>query len=181
MFNQWLILSQPHTQSFTLSPGSGFNEFENGLCHCGENVRVQCTISPLINILEVDNNLETLGTRESLNTDSWFLQLFNFKLWSTLSAIVRVGQRENTTHTRIPTTSGMARVVIHQMGLGQGGLKFIQHFWEKYTPPPPPKRSILHAVKGVGRVKKGKDNLEATILWIRNTPISLRWSHRFCL
>lgn len=45
-----------------------------------------------------------------------------------MSVIVRVGQWENTTHTHIPTTSGMARAVIHQMGLGQGGLKFIQHF-----------------------------------------------------
>lgn len=86
-----------------------------------------------INLLEVDSSLETPCTREPSDTDSWFLQLFKPKLWSTLSAIVRVGQRENTTHTRIPTTSGMARAVIHQMGLGQGGLKFIQHFWEKHT------------------------------------------------
>lgn len=69
--------------------------------------------------------LHKLAIRQS---NSCFFQLFKFKLWSTLSAIVRVGQRENTTHTRIPTTSGMARPVIHQMGLGQGGLKFIQHF-----------------------------------------------------
>lgn len=95
--------------------------------------RVQSRISSLINFLEVDNSPETPCTREPFETDSWFLQLFTSKLWSTLSAIVRVGQRENTTHTHIPTTSGMAWAVIHQMGLGQGGLKFIQHFWEKHT------------------------------------------------
>ena len=52
----------------------------------------------------------------------------NYSCFSTLSATVRVGQWENATHTYIPTTSGMARAVMHQMGLGQGGLKFIQHF-----------------------------------------------------
>lgn len=30
------------------------------------------------------------------------------KLWSRLSAMVREGQWENTTHAHIPTTSGMA-------------------------------------------------------------------------
>ena len=37
--------------------------------------------------LEVDNSLETPCTGESFDTDSWFLQLFTFKLWSTLSAV----------------------------------------------------------------------------------------------
>lgn len=108
------------TNGVTMAVGEGGGEEK--MC------RVQCRISSPLNFLEVDNSLETPCTRESFDTDSWFLQLFKFKLWSTLSAIVRVGQRENTTHTHIPTTSGMAWAVIHQMGLGQGGLKFIQHF-----------------------------------------------------
>lgn len=71
-------------------PFSGFNNSGNERCHSWllpgrkREKGFQCRV---FSLLEVDNNLETPCTGESFDTDSWFLQLFTFKLWRTLSAV----------------------------------------------------------------------------------------------
>lgn len=158
----------------------------NSFFHHGENAWAQCRISSLTLLLG--------GGQQQPESHSTLIH--GFSNYSCLSCGAHCQQwleraSGKTLHT-LTFLLPLAWPGIHQMGLGQGGLKFIQHFWEKHTTFSPPKGAFLNAVKAAGKSerKRNKGSPMVSLIYCKNSEfqsnmfsyvahINIRWARQF--
>lgn len=158
----------------------------NSFFHHGENAWGQCRISSLTLLLG----------GEQQQPESHSTLIHGFSNYSCLSCGADCQQwleraSGKTLHT-LTFLLPLAWPGIHQMGLGQGGLKFIQHFWEKHTTFSPPKRRIFKCC--YGSRKKWKEKKKGlpmvSLIYCKNSEfqsnmlsyiahINIRWARQF--